>query len=152
MRIDPRIVTVALDLYYKGAFLRRICDHIKQFYGLKVSHMAILKWIRKYTKIVNQYVDSLIPQLSDTWHADEMTVNVKGNWKWLWNVIDEETRLMLSIAITENREIDDARRVFAETKARARTKPDTIIPDGLWSYIYAYRKEFSTLRNPQTNT
>ena len=66
MRIDPRIITVALDLYYKEASLRKICDHVKQFYGLKVSHMAILKWIRKYTKIINQYVDSLAPQLSDT--------------------------------------------------------------------------------------
>lgn len=86
--------------------------------------MAILKWIRKYTKIVNQYVDSLMPQLSDTWLADEMMINIKGDWKWFWNVMDEGTRFMLSNAITENREIDDARRVFAEAKARARTKPD----------------------------
>jgi len=57
---------------------------------------------------------------------------------------------MLSNIITKNREIDDARRVFAEAKSRARTKPDTIITNGLWSYVDAYRKEFFTLRNPRT--
>jgi len=91
-----------------------------------------------------------MPQLSDTWHSDEMMVNIKGDRKWLWNVIDEETRFMLSNIITENREIDDARSVFAEAKARARTKPDTIITDGLCSYIDAYRKEFFTLKSPRT--
>ena len=97
-------------------------------------------------------MDSLTPQLSDIWRADEMMVNAKGDWRWLWNVIDEETRFMLSNIITKNREIDDARRVFAEAKSGARTKPDTIITDGLWSYVDAYRKEFFTLRNLEQNT
>lgn len=51
--------------------------------------------------------------------------------------MDEKTRFMLANVMTESREIDDARRVFAEAKLRARAKPDTIITDGLWSYIDA---------------
>ena len=43
MRFDPKIIALALDLYFKGISLRKILDHIKQFYGVKVGKSAIHK-------------------------------------------------------------------------------------------------------------
>ena len=34
MRYDPKIITITLDLYFKGSSLRKISDHLKQFYDL----------------------------------------------------------------------------------------------------------------------
>jgi len=75
------IITVALDSYFKGLSLRDIVDQLDQFYGLKVSHVTVLNWIREYSKIISQYAKELKPKLSDVWHTDEQQVKVKGNWK-----------------------------------------------------------------------
>jgi len=150
MRNSPKTVTLAMDLYFKGVSSRKIVDHLKQFYGVKVSHVAVLKWIRKYTQLMKQYVDGLTPQVSGMWHTDEMKVKVNGDYQWLWNLMDNDTRFLLANQMSKRRGIKDARKVFAKAKAIAKDKPDFMITDGLLAYRDAYRKEFYTSNNPQT--
>ena len=150
MRFDPKIITLALDLYFKGVSLRKIGNHINQFYGLQISHMGVYKWLQKYGKIVNDYVNQLELELSEVWNTDEMKVKCGGKWVWLWNVMDSGTRFLLASQISGKREIMDARKVFQEAKKRGKTKPSTMITDGLPAYIKAFKKEFFTLRNPRT--
>jgi len=71
-RYDPKIVTLALDLYYKGASLRKVTQHLAQFYGIKVSQVAVLKWIRKFSELIDNYANTFRPQLSGVWNCDEM--------------------------------------------------------------------------------
>ena len=104
MRFDPKIITLSLDLYFKGISLRKISDHIDQFYGLEVSHMGIYKWIQKYGEIINEYVSQLEPELSEVWNTDEMKVKCGGKWVWLWNVMDSGTRFILASQISNKRE------------------------------------------------
>jgi transposase-like protein len=150
MEHKPEIVTLTLDLYFKGLSLRDISDHLKQFYDLEVSHVCVYKWIRKYVALMKNYIDELIPSVSGKWQADEMVVNVNSNYRWLWNLMDQETRFMLAMRLTEHREIEDAKALFREAKNRARKRPETITTDGLPSYINAYYKEFRTLKKPRT--
>jgi transposase-like protein len=150
MEYNPKVVTLALDLYFKGVSLRKITDHIKQFYGLKVHCSTILRWIQKYVKLMKEYVNSFTPQVSEIWHVDEMAVNVKGKYRWLWNLMDNDTRFILAMQMSKSREIPDARKVFAEAKALAKSKPEFIVTDGLRAYEDAFNKEFFTLRNPRT--
>lgn len=150
MRFDPKIVSLALDLYFKGISLRKIVDHVKQFYGLDVSQMGVFKWLQKYGRIINAYVDQLEPELSKVWNADEMKIKCGGKWLWLWNCMDSSTRYLLASNVSQGREASDARIVFSKAKEIAREKPDVVITDGLQSYIEAFKKEFWTLKNPRT--
>jgi len=149
MKNQPKIVTLALDLYFKGISYRKIVDHLKQFYGIKVSHVAIIKWVRKYTQLMKGYTDSLTPQTSGIWHTDEMAINIKGEYNWLWNVMDHETRFLLASQISQKREVKDARNVFQNAKKVANGKPQIMVTDGLRAYDEAFKKEFFTLRNPR---
>jgi putative transposase len=150
MRFDPKVISLALDLYFKGISLRKIVDHVRQFYGLEVSQMGVFKWLQKYSRIINAYVDQLEPELSQVWNADEMKVRCGGKWLWLWNVMDRNTHYLLATHVSENREASDARMVFQKAKEMAKEKPEVIITDGLQSYIEAFKKEFWTLKNPRT--
>lgn len=150
LKYEPKIVTIALDLYFKGTSLRKISDHFKQFYGLNVHFATLYRWIDKYVELIGKYADSLIPQLSGKWNIDEMKLRCKGDWVWLWNVMDKDTRFLLASTISKNREIEDARRTFRIAKSRANSKPLTVTTDGLQSYQDAFRKEFFTLKNPRT--
>jgi transposase-like protein len=64
MKNNPKIVTLVMDLYFKGISYRKIVDHLKQFYGLEISHVALIKWIRKYVRLMKSYVDSFTPKVS----------------------------------------------------------------------------------------
>jgi len=68
---------------------------------------------------MNEYVSTLTPELSGEFHADEMNIKVKGNWKWLWSIMDKDTRFLLASQISEKREIEDARILFQKAKTVA---------------------------------
>ena len=78
MKNTPEIITLTLDLYMKGLSLRKVTDHLEQFFGVKVHYSTVLRWIDKYTKLINAYVEDLKPELSDVWHVDEMMIKTGG--------------------------------------------------------------------------
>jgi transposase-like protein len=142
LKYDPRIISLTLDLYFKGVSLRKISDHLRQFYNLNVDFTTIYRWIKRYITILNEYVSSLKPELGDVWSADEMMVSIGGDWKYLWNVMDEGTRFQLASVISKERKVRDARRVFKLAKEQGKTKPRFVITDGLGVYHRAFNKEF----------
>jgi transposase-like protein len=96
----------------------------------------------KYTDIIEAYVETLEPDVGTIWHGDEMMVKVKGEWKWLWNMMDEATRFQLVSMITDTRETQDARRTFRKSKEVTSKKPRLIVTDGLQGYRSAFNSEF----------
>jgi hypothetical protein len=60
-------------------------------------------------------VNALTPQLSETWHADELFVRMKGSphqgrykgLAFLWNVMDKKTRFLLASKVSENRDAEN---------------------------------------------
>ena len=142
MRSNPHAITVALDLYFKGVSLRKIVDHLNQFERVNVSHVAIIKWIKKYVTLMRDYVDTLHPELSRVFHADETKVNIRGQWVWLWHLMDGDTRFLLANHVSQGRTVADAREAFREAKAVAKTNARVILTDGLSSYGPAAQKEF----------
>ncbi len=142
MQANPHAVTVALDLYFKGVSLRKITDHLKQFERLNVGHTTVFYWIHKYIGLMKSYVDTVKPNLSRVWHADEMKINVNGQWVYLWNLMDSDTRFMLSMRVAKGRTASEAEAVFREAKANAKAEPKVLLNDGLPSYNPAFEKVF----------
>lgn len=135
MWYDARIVATTLDLYFKGISLRKISDHLKQFYALEVNFSTVYRWIVKYTDVIEAYVETLEPEVGNIWHADEMKVKVKGEWKWLWNMMDEKTKFQLVSMIAETREAQDAKMTFRKAKEVTSKKPRLVVTDGLQGFI-----------------
>ncbi len=40
---------------------------------------------------MKEYVYSMIPQTSGIWHTDEMAIDIKEQYYWLWNVMEHKT-------------------------------------------------------------
>ena len=76
-------------------------------------------------------------------------ININGDLKWLWNLMDNDTRFLLACQVHKHREVKDVREVFREAKERAKTMPLAVVHDGLRSYDKAFNKEFFTLANPR---
>lgn len=52
MKFGPKVITLTLDLYFKGLSQRKIADHLKQFESVSVTQPTILSWIKKYLKLL----------------------------------------------------------------------------------------------------
>lgn len=135
-----KITTLMLDLYFKGISLRKISDHLKQFYEIEVNPSNILRRIKKFSKIINNYVKTLKPDLSDEWHTDEMEIQAGGKWKWLWNVMDKETRYLITRKVSDRRRIKDSIKVLNEAKEIAGKQPMFIFTDGCVSYEQSIKR------------
>src|SRR3990170_6252556 len=100
MKHNPQAVTTAMQLYFSGESLRNTMKSLKLL-GVEVSYRTILNWIRKYTRLMETYTESIIPNVSDTWRADEIYLKVKGNMKYLFSMMDDETRFWIAQEVAE---------------------------------------------------
>lgn len=141
---DAKVVTLALDLYFKGVSLRQITDTLEQFFEVSVGHVTIYNWLQRYVSLLNDYAASLSPDVGDAkWHADEMKVKYGADWRWLWHVMDRETRYLLVSKVTKSRDLADARGVFQAAKDAAGGSPQVIVTDGLPAYVDAAKRVFN---------
>lgn len=147
MKNSPKTITLTLDLYFKGVSLRKIADHLKQFESVSVNQATILRWIRKYLKLLSRYAEKYKADVGNIWHSDEMTVFIKKDgekkyYEWIWNIMDAKTRYLLACQVTETRYVKDARKPLHIAKELANKAPDAIVTDGLQAYRDAIKSEY----------
>ena len=143
MSVSPKIITSAMQLYFTGESLRSVQKFIR-LQGINVAHSTVYSWIKKYTNLMEKYLEQITPQVGDTWRADEVWVKVKGDMKYLFALMDDETRFWIAKEVSDKKEGHDAKGLFHEAKEVTKTIPKLMITDGLQSYKEAFNKEFFT--------
>jgi transposase-like protein/predicted RNA-binding Zn-ribbon protein involved in translation (DUF1610 family) len=143
MRATPQVITSAMQLYFTGESLRNVQKFLR-LQGVNKSHVAIYKWIKKYVKLMGKYLDQIKPNVSETWRADEVWIKIKGDMKYLFAMMDDETRFWIAQEVADSKFKHDARSIFRKSKERIGHKPETLITDGLPAYRDAYQKEYWT--------
>jgi transposase-like protein len=145
MRIQARIISSSIDLYFEGLSVRKIQTQIDKLFGVHVSQMAVWKWIMKYSKLVSQYVETLSPQLLGIYHVDETAIKCKGVQKWFWEIIDSQSKFLVGSHLSSSRTTEDAIALFEKSIRVAKRKPTSIYCDGLPAYVDGYNKVFRTM-------
>jgi transposase-like protein len=145
MKHNPQAITSAMQLYFSGESLRNTQKSLKLL-GVEVSYRTILNWIKKYVGLMKNYVETITPNVSDTWRADEIYIKVKGDMKYLFAMMDDETRFWIAQEVAETKYTHDARKLLQMSKQLMGKKPMTFITDGLPAYHDAYKKEFWTMK------
>jgi putative transposase len=141
MKHNPHAITSAMQLYFSGESLRNTMKSLKLL-GVEVSHQTVYNWIRKYVKLMKTYVENFRPNVSDTWRADELFIKVKGDMKYLFALMDDDTRFWIAQEVAETKHKHDARTLFHIGKRLMDKKPKTLITDGLQTYSVACRQVF----------
>lgn len=145
MKSSPEAITSALQLYFSGQSLRSVQKFLR-LQGVEVSHKTIYQWIVKYTRVMQEYLNKITPQVGDAWRADEVYVKIRGELKYVFALMDDETRFWIAQEVSNKKEGADASGLFRKGKEVTQTKPKVIITDGLGSYRDAYMKEFWTVK------
>jgi transposase-like protein len=145
MKHSPQGITTAMQLYFSGESLRNTARSLRLL-GVQVSHKTVFYWIKRYTALMAKYLDKITPQVSDTWRADELFLKVKGNMKYLYALMDDQTRFWIAQEVADTKFTADLRPLFQKGKKIAEKRPKTLITDGAPNFHEAYLQEFYTHR------
>jgi len=146
MKHNPQAITSAMQLYFSGESLRNTQKSLRLL-GVEVSHKTVFMWIKKYVRLMNKYVEKIVPNVSDTWRADEIYLKVKGNMKYLFSMMDDETRFWIAQEVAETKLKHDARVLFHSAIRVTGKQPKTLITDGLTSYAVACEQAFDKTKH-----
>ncbi|MEM2144905.1 MAG: DDE-type integrase/transposase/recombinase [Candidatus Jordarchaeaceae archaeon] len=135
--VKEALAIVALDLYFKGLSLRDIQNHIWQIYGVDKPVSTLHRWIVKLIEMLNKAFSEIKSTIGDRWLADETIVKVNGQARYLWNILDYETRCYIVSVITEGRGAEEALEVIKSAIERTGKYPKQFVTDGLKSYSKA---------------
>jgi transposase-like protein len=142
MRTKNQVIVVALNMYFEGLSVRKVERQLRMIYGIKVSYVTIWKWVMKYSDLTRSFVSSLTPKLSGKYHEDETAIRCEGDFKWFWQVIDEETRFIVATHLSEERDIKETITLFQKTLKSAGKKPQVMFFDGSHAYRRAFNRVF----------
>jgi len=159
-RYTPEMVSLTLDLYFSGTSLRKTARIVNSQFGTEMGASSIYRWIQAYVPRISEYVNSLTPQLSETWQADELFVKMKGgvkdtqykqkNMAFLWNVMDRKTRFLLASKLSTHRDVGGAARAFMEARKNAgESLPERVFTDGLDKYKEGIAFGFAGAQKPE---
>ena len=146
MKHNPQGVTIAMQLYFSGESLRNTSRSLKLI-GMDVTHQTIYNWIKKYTTLMLTYLSRIIPNVGDAWRTDELYVKIRGDMKYMYALMDDETRFWIAQQVADTKFTADVKPLFRKAKEIADKNPTVLISDGARNYNDAFRQEFSTLRN-----
>jgi putative transposase len=149
MKSSPQTITSALQLYFTGESLRNVQKFFR-LHGLKINHNTIYKWIKKYMILMARYLDNITPNVADAWRADELYVKVRGNPKYLFALMDDQTRFWIAQQVADTKYTSNIQPLFRRAKEIAGKRPNTMITDGAANFHDAFNKEFWTRDNPRT--
>jgi transposase-like protein len=141
MKATPKAISSAMQLYFTGESLRNVQKFLR-LQGVEVSHQTVYNWIQKYTNLMKKYLDTITPQVGDTWRADEVYVKIRGELKYVFSLMDDQTRFWIAQEVADRKQGHDASGLLRQGKEITGTKPKVFITDGLPSYAIASKKEF----------
>ena len=117
---------------------------------MQTSHLSIYNWIKKYVTLMKTYLEKITPNVSDAWRADELYLKVKGNPKYLFALMDDQTRFWIAQQVADTKYTSNIQPLFKDAKQIAGKRPNTVITDGAANFADAFNKEFFTLKDPRT--
>ncbi len=150
MKASPQIITSAMQLYFTGESLRNVQKFL-ELQGVKITHKTVWNWIRKYTGLMESYLEKVTPHVGDVWRADELFIKVKGNMKYLYAMMDDETRFWIAKQVSDNKMKDDVSQMLVDGKELTGKKPSVFITDGARNFHQAYKREFWSHTVPRTD-
>jgi transposase-like protein len=70
---------------------------------MNVTHQTVYNWIKKYTKLMQTYLNRIIPKVGDAWRTDELHVKIHGNMKYMYALMDDQTRFWISQQVADSK-------------------------------------------------
>jgi len=141
------MISLILSMHCRNVSLRGIAATLNETFDIKVSYQTIHNYLRRYEKLLSDYMNSLKPKFSGNVNVDELFVKIDGQMKYLFAALDPNTWYLLCTILSQKRDHKGARQLFHKlSEVTAHNKINhtikTITSDALLAYKSAYKAEF----------
>ena len=151
MHATPQIITSAMQLYFTGASFRSVQNFLR-LQGANYSHQSVYNWVEKYVSLMENYLEEITPQVGNAWRTDELYLKIKGDMKYLFAMMDSDTRFWIAQQVATNKGTDDVKPMFRDSVRKTGKNPRVLISDGANNFGEAskvfkvYGNKFSHIR------
>ena len=126
-----------LQSYAAGLSTGKITDGLAKK-GIGASASTVLRWARDYGNLLERFQKTCMAA-GYVWHADEIYFKVQGQPRWMFGVMDAETKLIIVHDTAQDKFKYDAAGLFEAAVRAAGRRPDVLITDGLAGFKKGYR-------------
>ena len=137
----PEQITMAVDLVFSGLSSRKTAAAIRGM-NVRASHQTVMNWADEYGRLMDKYLDKIRPQVGEKWRTDELYVKIRGSRKYLFAVLDTETRFWIAKMVAEHKGNDDVAPMFAKAREVAGKIPETLISDKADNFHHAWKRQY----------
>ena len=137
-RFPPEIISHAVWLYHRFCLSFRDVEDLLAQRGVTVSYETIRQWCRKFGSEYARRLKRREGRLGDTWHLDELFVNIQGKRQYLWRAVDQDGDV-IDILVQSRRNQHAAKRFFRKLLRGLGSEPRRLVTDKLRSYSAARR-------------
>jgi putative transposase len=104
----------------------------------------------KIIAVMKTYLEKITPNVADAWRADELYLKVRGNPKYLFALMDDQTCFWIAQQVADTKYTSNIRPLLRNAKELANKRPNTFITDGAPNFREAFTKESFTVTNPRS--
>jgi putative transposase len=137
-RFPPEIISHAVWLYHRFCLSFRDTEDLLAQRGITVSYEAIRQWCRTFGPAYARTLRRRQGRQGDTWHLDELFVNIQGRQQYLWRAVDQDGDV-IDLLLQPRRDRHAAARFFRKLLKGQGREPRRLITDKLGSYAAAHR-------------
>ena len=110
-RFPPEIISHAVWLYHRFCVSFRDTEDLLAQRGITASYEAIRQWCQRFGPEYARILRHRQGRLGDTWHLDELFVNIHGRLQYLWRAADQDGDV-IDILVQPRRDRRAAERFF----------------------------------------
>jgi putative transposase len=137
-RFPPEIISHAVWLYHRFCLSFRDVEELLAERGIMVTYETVRQWCRKFGPEYARRLKRRQGRLGDTWHLDELFVNIRGQQHYLWRAVDQDGDV-IDILLQPRRDRRAAERFFRKLLKGQGGVPGRMVTDKLRSYAAAHR-------------
>ena len=145
-RFPPEIISHAVWLYHRFCLSFRDVEDLLAERGITVSYETIRQWCWKFGTDYAHALKRREGRLGDTWHLDELFVNIHGKRQYLWRAVDQDGDV-IDILVQPRRDRRAAERFFRRLLKGQGGEPRRLVTDKLRSYGAARRDTMPSVRH-----
>ena len=128
--------------------VRDISNHYEMM-GTDVTFKTVYNWVAKYSKMTTDYLNEIIPRTNGRTmvRADEIWIKIRGQQKYLFASMDDDTRYWLASDMAHTKFQHNADKLLELTKEKIGKTPEHFVTDGLPAYMKSSKKVFGKKTN-----
>lgn len=138
-RFPGEAIRYAVWLYFRFTLSFRDVEEMLAQRGIEVSNESIRCWVNKFGPQIAANLRRRNQPPSPRWHLDEMVCKIGGERMYLWRAVDDEG-VVLDLVVQKRRNTGAALKLLKRLLRNQGIEPESIITDGLKSYVSALRE------------